>query len=120
MITHQQLVSRLKKDPSTININSLQADIIHMTMGICGEAGELLDAVKKWVIYEQPLDCGNVIEEMGDLEFFMEGLRQALNIERSVIIDKNIEKLHKRYGGKYSNEAAKERKDKEVYAPDSD
>ena len=51
-----------------------------MVVGVSGEAGELLDAVKKAVIYRKPLDLENVIEELGDLEFYMEGLRQGLEI----------------------------------------
>ena len=32
------------------------ANLLHMAVGISGEAGELLDAVKKSVIYNKPLD----------------------------------------------------------------
>ena len=84
-----------------------------MTIGISGEAGELLDAVKKAVIYRKPLDIKNVIEELGDLEFYMEGLRQGLNITRDEVLEANIAKLSVRYNGlKYSDVSAQERADK--------
>ena len=83
-----------------------------MTLGIAGEAGELVDAVKKHVIYDKDLDLGNVIEELGDLEFYLEGFRDALGLVRSHIVSYNMEKLTKRYPEKYSNKDAIERKDK--------
>ena len=112
---HSTLVSDLKKSSKEI-INELkpeQADALHMAVGIAGEAGELLDAIKKWSIYQKPLDLENVIEELGDLEFYMEGLRQSLNLTRIETLMENIAKLQKRYAkGKYTNEQANERADK--------
>ena len=90
-----------------------QAHIQHMAIGISGESGELLDAVKRNTIYQKPLDRENVIEELGDLEFYMEGLRQGLNITREQTILANIHKLGKRYiSGAYSNAQAQDRADK--------
>jgi NTP pyrophosphatase (non-canonical NTP hydrolase) len=83
-----------------------------MAVGVSGEAGELLDAVKKHAIYNLPLDRDNVIEELGDLEFYLRGIRLNLVITRYECLLSNIKKLRKRYGKKYSNRAAKERKDK--------
>ncbi len=85
----------------------------HMATGVAGEAGELLDAVKKYVIYNKPLDRANVVEELGDLEFYMEGLRQGLDITREETIEGNITKLSARYAGlQYSDAAAQARADK--------
>lgn len=93
------------------------AHLLHMTIGISGEAGELLDAIKKSVIYQKPLDRTNVIEELGDLEFYMEGLRQAINISREEVLITNMEKLSGVKGryeqGQYSDEQAQARQDKE-------
>lgn len=91
------------------------AHLLHMAVGICGEAGELLDAIKKAAIYNKPLDVQNVIEELGDIEFYMQGLRYALGIARCDTIDANMQKLGKRYSsGSYSNGQAQERADKEA------
>jgi NTP pyrophosphatase (non-canonical NTP hydrolase) len=83
-----------------------------MSIGVSGEAGELLDAIKKWAIYQKPLDIDNVIEELGDIEFYLEGIRQKLGLNRNMILEHNIEKLRRRYGTKYTNEAAQRRADK--------
>lgn len=115
MITHSELVALLVKPGKDI-INELtpeKTSLLHMVIGISGESGELLDAIKKHVIYGKPLDRGNALEEMGDIEFYMEGIRQILGFTREEIIQHNINKLSKRYAGlKYSNEKAIERADK--------
>jgi len=87
-----------------------------MAVGVSGEAGELLDAVKKYAIYnranEGPLNT-NLVEELGDLEFYMEGMRQLLGLTRQEILDANMKKLAVRYKDfKYSDKAAHERADK--------
>lgn len=91
-----------------------KADLLHMAVGVSGEAGELLDAVKKAVIYNKEMDLENVIEELGDLEFYMSKIRQIVGITREEILQRNIDKLSVRYAkGKYSNDQAQERADKE-------
>lgn len=114
---HAEMVSVLVKPGSQIvsEMSGLDAHLLHMSVGISGEAGELLDAIKKCVIYRKPLDRENVIEELGDLEFYMEGLRKALMITREETLQANIRKLSKRYEGlKYSDWSAQDRADKAV------
>lgn len=114
-LDHQILVRSLKKDGQEIaeNLTGPQADAWHMSSCICGEAGELFDAIKKHIIYGKPLDIANVIEELRDLEFYLEGLRQILCITRMDTLQDNINKLNKRYSsGKFSNQEAQDRADK--------
>ena len=115
MLEHEQLVKNLVKPGSDIHeeLSGLDCHRIHMVMGICGEAGELLDAIKKNTIYKKILDMENVVEELGDIEFYLEGLRQSLHISREDCLRANIQKLNVRYAGlKYSNDAAIARRDK--------
>ncbi len=113
-LSYEGLVKALVKPGQDIvdEMTASDAHLMHMVVGVCGEAGELLDAVKKAVIYRKELDRVNVIEELGDIEFYMEGLRQGLGITREQCIKENSAKLTKRYGSMYSNEAAKNRADK--------
>lgn len=114
-ITHPQLVAALAKPGEKIaqELTPSDAHQLHMAIGICGEAGELMDAIKKAAVYRKPIDRINVIEELGDLEFYMEGLRQGLGITREETIDANIAKLSKRYAaGSYTDQAAQQRADK--------
>ncbi len=115
-IEHADMVNTLCKPGATIKeeLTAEDAHTIHMIMGISGETGELLDAIKKSVIYRKPIDRENVIEELGDIEFYMEGLRQGLSITRKETLTHNVLKLSKRYKGmKYSDTSAKDRVDKE-------
>ena len=113
-ITHPQLVKALTKSGQAIleSMTAQDADLLHVTVGVAGEAGELLDAVKKAVIYRKPIDIENVVEELGDLEFYMERIRQILNITREQTIEANIAKLSVRYGKVYSDQSAQDRADK--------
>ena len=114
VIKHDEMVKALVKDGTAIiaGLNGGTAHAIHMAIGISGESGELLDAIKKHVIYNKPLDRDNVVEELGDLEFYMEGLRQGLGITREETIQANIAKLGVRYANGYSDAAANARADK--------
>ena len=109
------MVATLAKPGQAIvdNLTAETAHLLHMAVGVSGEAGELIDAVKKAAIYNKPLDRANVVEELGDIEFYLEGLRQGLGITREETIDGNIAKLSKRYEGlKYSDSSAQARADK--------
>ena len=44
---------------------------LHAVSGVAGECGELLDLTKKVWIYNKPLDRDKVIEECGDVLFYM-------------------------------------------------
>lgn len=112
---YANFVRKLCKPGDTIKyeLTSGAAHNLHMAVGISGEAGELLDAIKRQAIYNKPLDLINVIEELGDLEFYMQGLRDGLGISREEVLAANIEKLSKRFPDlAYSNSAAQARADK--------
>ena len=115
MKTFKQLAADLSKPGYEIAalITAQEAHLWHMATGVSGEAGELLDAVKKSVVYKKPLDRENVVEELGDLRFYMAGLMNALSISEQEILYATNKKLGKRYAsGSYSNEQAQERADK--------
>lgn len=113
---YDEMTSALSKSGSAIikELNPTKADLLHMAVGVAGEAGELLDAVKKATIYNKTIDHENMIEELGDLEFYMSRIRQIIGVTRDEVLEHNYKKLSKRYAlGKYSNEQAQERADKE-------
>ena len=96
-----------------IQLTPLQASMLHMAVGISGEAGELLDAIKKHAIYQKELDFANVKEEAGDILFYLTGLLNDVGITLNECIEANREKLSKRYPNKcYSNADAIKRADK--------
>lgn len=114
--THSDMVRQLKKKGELIieQMTPEKADLLHMAVGVAGEGGELLDQVKRHTIYDKDLDRENVVEELGDIEFFLEGVRQILNITREETLETNIAKLGVRYKDhQYSDEQAQLRKDKQ-------
>ena len=84
-------------------------DLLHGAIGLCTEAGELLDAMKKVVFYGRDLDRTNAVEELGDVEFYLSLFRSALGVDRETIINANIAKLTKRYKERFTAEEATNR-----------
>ena len=106
--TYADFVKALLKQMATKN-----DDLMHAAIGISGEAGELLDAVKKTWVYGKPLDLANVKEEIGDILFYVTAMLNILELNETEIIDENVRKLEARYPGlTYSNESAIARADK--------
>ena len=87
-------------------------DLMHATLGIAGESGEIVDAVKKHVIYNKPLDIANMREEIGDIMWYIALACRTLDFDMEEILQENIEKLAKRYPEKYTDAHASLRLDK--------
>ncbi len=113
--TYAQMVKQLFKPGELIReqMTSHDMELNHAALGVAGETGELVDALKKYLMYRKPLDRENVVEELGDLEFYMEAIRQNLRISREECLEANYVKLFgKRYPNGYSDAAAQLRADK--------
>jgi len=112
---YEQFVQSIVKPGHDIlvQLTPLQASILHMAVGVSGEAGELLDAIKKHAVYQKQLDINNVIEEAGDILFYLTGLLNELGLTIEECMEANVAKLSKRYPQhQYSNAAAIARADK--------
>lgn len=83
-ITHPELVAALVKPGDVIaaEMTPAEADLWHAATGVCGEAIEILDANMTALIYSRPIDQTNLVEELGDMEFYLEQTRQNLGITR--------------------------------------
>ena len=89
-----------------------QLRILHGAMGISGEAGELMDAVKKHILYNKPLDVGNLKEEIGDLLWYASLLLDQVGSSFEEVMKMNHDKLEKRFPGGFTEKLAQERLDK--------
>lgn len=103
---YQELADRTAKH------QSLDFDLMHSALGLAGEVGELTDTVKKHLVYGKPLDQENLVEELGDILWFVALACTTLDISLSAIATLNIEKLEKRYPERYTDELASKRLDK--------
>lgn len=96
----------------TAKNGSEQFNLMHAALGLAGEAGEFVDCIKKNLVYEQPLNRENAIEELGDLLWFVALSCETLNVNMGDVAAQNIEKLSVRYPEKYSDFLAEKRADK--------
>lgn len=82
----------------TLNPNLDKKDVlINSVMGLCGEAGEAIDIVKKHLSQGHPLDVEHFKEELGDIAWYLAEASSALDCSLEEILISNIEKLKKRY-----------------------
>ena len=82
----------------TVNdLGDTKLNLCHMAMGIAGEAGEIVDIVKKSVAYGKPLEVWHLQEEIGDVMFYLNGLLALLDTTWEEVFDLNIKKLEARY-----------------------
>lgn len=72
-------------------------DLQHAAMGIGGEAGEVVDIVKKIVFYKKPIDRQHLLEECGDLIWYANLMIHALESNWEEVLEANIRKLEARY-----------------------
>lgn len=76
-------------DPKDVLINGV--------MGLCGESGEAIDIVKKWLAQGHELDREKLAKELGDIAWYLAETATALDLDLEDIFAANIEKLRKRY-----------------------
>jgi NTP pyrophosphatase (non-canonical NTP hydrolase) len=88
-------------------------NILYGAVGASGETGELLDAVKKSWIYNKTLDEVNLLEEIGDVMWYLQHIANHLDITLEYAMIENMAKLEKRYPMGYSDSDAIARADKE-------
>lgn len=116
IVNQIQLVRRLVKNPLKI-INETtpeKMDLTHMALGVAGEAGEIVDCIKKHTIYNQPLNIINLKEEIGDMMFFITRILDTAELTLEECLEANQAKLNLRYPeATYTDQAAKERADKQ-------
>ncbi len=80
--------------------------LLHAAMGMVTEAGEFMDALKKYIIYGKPLDEVNLKEELGDLNWYEAIAHNTLNSSFEEVMIMNTKKLRKRYANKFSENEA--------------
>ena len=80
-ITHSEMVKQLAKSGSDIisELTPSSAHLLHMAVGISGESAEILEAV---IMSKGKIDRENLVEEFGDYEFYIQGLRQEIGFKR--------------------------------------
>lgn len=93
-------------------LESEKDTLMNAILGMCGEAGEVADLIKKHLFHEQDLDLEKLDKEAGDLLFYVTLYAIARNRGIGDIAQLNVDKLTARYEGKpWSAEASRAKKD---------
>ena len=83
---------------TTLNPQLSKKDVlINGVMGLCGESGEAIDIVKKWLAQGHALDREHLAKELGDICWYLAETATALDLNLEDIMAANISKLQKRY-----------------------
>lgn len=85
--------------------------ILHGAIGMCGESGEVIDKVKKTLIYGKELNKKDLLNECGDVLWYMTILLHELGYDLEDAMMANSEKLKKRFPDGFNTKDALERKD---------
>ena len=100
-----------KSAMSTLNPMLDKKDVlINSVMGLCGESGEAIDIVKKWLMQGHELDKEHLIKELGDVAWYLAEAATALDVPLETILRGNLDKLQKRYPNGFDTQASVQRR----------
>lgn len=86
--------------------------LANYALGLCGEAGEAGELVKKHVFHGHvELDKQKLIKELGDVLWYVGALAREAGIDLSLIMELNVLKLRERYPQGFTTAASLARKD---------
>ena len=80
--------------------------LLHAAIGLCTEAGEFLDALKKHIFYGKSLDLVNLKEELGDSSWYERIALDALEVRYLDMLQTNVDKLYARFPEKFAEDKA--------------
>lgn len=83
--------------------------LLHAMIGLCTESAEFQDMLKKHIFYGKPVDRPNLIEELGDIMWYIAIASDELGVSLEDIMQKNSDKLKARYGDKFTEDKASNR-----------
>ena len=97
---------------TTLNPELSRKDVlINGVMGLCGEAGEAIDIVKKHLHQGHALDKEHLKEELVDIAWYLASTSYALGLDLDDVLSANIAKLKRRFPEGFSTEASENRED---------
>ena len=82
----------------TANLNASPKELLmECGLGIAGEAGEVADRIKKSTRQGHEIDREKLLEELGDVAWYIAYGCYLLNADMESVLQCNIDKLRKRY-----------------------
>jgi NTP pyrophosphatase (non-canonical NTP hydrolase) len=77
--------------------------VLNGVLGLAGEAGECCDIVKKVKFQGHTMDKEHLMEEIGDVLWYVAETASGLGVSLSDVAQYNLDKLHNRYHGEKFN-----------------
>ena len=93
----------------TSNTTARSDKMENALLGLSGEVGELCDHYKKYMYQGHDIDYNHMIEEAGDVLWYLAELANGLDISMEDIAIRNIEKLARRYPNGFDPERSMHR-----------
>ena len=93
---------------------SKKDQILNGAIGLCGESGEVVDIIKKHFFQGHELDVDHLIEELGDVLYYITLLMILLDYNMADTEFNNMCKLKARYPQGFDVELSNHRKDGDV------
>lgn len=101
---YQRLAARTMASRKQSDLNLAVAGL-----GLTGEAGEVADLVKKTIGHGHALDRDKVLEELGDVLWYLAMMATLLDVDLATVAQANIDKLMRRYPDGFSTERSMNR-----------
>ena len=75
-----------------------ESKVIYPALGLCGEAGEVADKIKKTIRGDSTLEkaTGSIVDELGDVLWYLAILADDLGVELEDVAKWNVDKLQRR------------------------
>ena len=90
-------------------------NVLYAAIGMCGEAGEVSELVKKYAYHEHTIDTEHLARELGDVLWYVTYMANLFGYSLGEIMAMNQEKLAKRYpDGKFDAERSRNRKEDDI------
>ena len=86
-----------ESQPKIDGMSERNVRLLHAGMGLCTESSEFLDQLKKVIFYGREADIPNLIEELGDLSWYLAIAADELGVSFEQIFEGTINKLKARY-----------------------
>jgi NTP pyrophosphatase (non-canonical NTP hydrolase) len=90
----------------TRSFNTQNNALMCCALGMCGESGEVADIIKKHLFHGHAFDEPHLIEELGDVLWYITAMANGLNIGLEEVMQKNVDKLNRRYPDGFTEEAS--------------
>lgn len=101
---YQSLAARTLIDKPDFDISPEHVMISWNALGLAGEAGEVVDLIKKGIYHQQGIDRDKVKKELGDVLWYLSALCKQFDFTLEEVMETNIEKLKARFPDGYSSE----------------